>query len=75
MSEGLMASPLPLTLPGLDPGILFRRHTEDRRVKPGEGECMVVAPTLGRTLVLTSPQRKLGSRFGGKEAGCQLSLA
>jgi hypothetical protein len=27
-----------LTLPGLDPGILFAAAEKDRRVKPGEGE-------------------------------------
>lgn len=27
-----------ITLPGLDPGILFRSGEKDRMVKPGEGE-------------------------------------
>ena len=28
------------TLPGLDPGILFRGPEKDRRIKPGEGEAV-----------------------------------
>jgi hypothetical protein len=30
-------------MPGLGPGILFVASREDRRVKPGDGECLVMS--------------------------------